>query len=256
MDKGTPLLLRFGGFLGTCTLAALFASLPGALRVSHAGEMDALRAWFCLAGLVLLPTFLLVPLAARAREGLRGFVGALGLEHVAGAAMFVGTWLWFASALGLVLREKTHHRALGGVTFAIVALGVGVFLALSARRLATILATIRAARPTLGALLAASVIALSVLLLGLRVARAAPFLPQSSRAAMVDGLALLLGIAFCARKTFDGRKWLARVGPPLALAVVAVAAHALETEPSFSRVIDRGAPLHAAVLRVAGHFWR
>lgn len=251
----TPFLVRFGGTVGAAALAALLGSSPAALRMSAAlsgtGELDVIRGWFALAGLAIAPMIVLVPLARLAREGLRGFLstgGGRALERASAAMFFVCTWLWSLSLLGAVLREKTHHRALGGVTFALLALGAGVFLALVSHRLAAILGALRTRRRTLGTLASVAAMALALAILGLRVARAAPHLSSYGRATLVDGFALALALAFFARKTFENRRWLARLGPPVAFVLLVLSMHALATSPIVAQTMQRVCPVHFALL--------
>ncbi len=254
-----PFLVRFGGTVGAATLASLLGSSPAAFRLSAASGMDLFRAWLLLAGLAVAPMLVLVPLARLAREGLRGLRrgdGSRALSRVAAAMFFFCTWIWFDSLLGAVLREKTHHRALGGVTFALVVLGAGVFLAFVARRLAAILGALRwpdppsARRRAVGTAACVAVLALSVGILGLRVARAAPQLSAEGRAALVDGLALALALAFFARKAFEDRRLVARLGPPAAFILLVLAMHGLATSQTAGISMVHASPVHFALLRL------
>ncbi|HEY1959846.1 MAG TPA: hypothetical protein VGH28_29765 [Polyangiaceae bacterium] len=248
-----PFLFRFGATVGVAALASLLGSSPAAVRMSEGG-VELWRAWLTLAGLAVAPMLIAIPLARLAREGLRGLLPGEGaLERAAGAIFFFCTWLWFDSLLGGMLRQKTHHRALGGVTFALVALGAGVFLALVARRLATILAALRSRRRPLGTAAAAISIALSVAVLGLRVARAAPSLSTDGRATLVDGLALALALAFFARKTFEERRLFARVGPPVAFVLLVLSMHTLATSQSAPVALEQVCPVHFAILQAFAH---
>jgi hypothetical protein len=247
-----PFLVRFGGTVGAAMLAALVGSSPAAFRMSAAGDVALLRAWLTLAGLAIAPMLVMIPLARLAREGLRGFLagdGARALERVAAAMVFACTWLWFLSTFGAALRAKTHERALGGVTFAVAALGSAVFLALVARRLAAVLGSLRARRRLLGTVLAAAAMALSALALGLRAWHAAPSLSSGARATLVDGLALALSVAFFARKTFEDRRMLARIGPPAAFVMLVVSMHTLATSSAAALAMEHACPVHFALLK-------
>jgi len=248
-----PFLTRFGTTVGVAALAALLGSAPGALRMSTTGQIDATRAWLVLAGLAVAPMLVLVPLARLARDGLRGFFGPGALGRVTAVVVFSSTWLWTLTVAGAVLRAKTHQRALGGATFALVALGAGVFFALTARRLGVIVAAVRERRPTLGVAIAAVAAGLSLLLLGLRIARAAPQLPQLHRAAFVDGIACALALAFVARRSLDDRRVLSRIGPPVAVCLIAVSMHALVTSLPAVDAMQRTAPVHFALLQGFAH---
>jgi hypothetical protein len=246
-----PFLTRFGGTVSVATLAALLAAMPATLRMREAG-VDIVRAWLTLGGLAIAPMLVLIPLARMAREGLRGFASTEGesraLERATAAIVFTGTWLWFLSVLGAQLREKTHHRALGAVTFAIGAAVSFVAIAFVARRLSTILATLRAKNRTLGTGAAIAVVVLSAAILALRLARGAPDLDAGTRALLVDGVAFALALAFFARKTFQERVLLPRIGPPAAVCILVVAMHTLATSEPALHALDGSCPLHFAIL--------
>jgi hypothetical protein len=243
-----PFLTRFGATVCVAALAALLASAPGALRMGGTGEIDSTRAWLTLAGLAIAPMLVLVPIARLARDGLRGYFGPGALERVTAALVFACTWLWTLTVVGALLRAKTHHRALGGATFALIALATAIFLALTAQRLGVIVASVRTRRGALGVVIAALAVGLSLVLLGLRIARAAPHLPPLDRATLVDGIAFALGLAFVARRSFDDRRVLARIGPPVAVCLIAVSMHALVTSPAAVEAMQRAAPVHFALL--------
>jgi hypothetical protein len=248
-----PFLVRFGATVGAATLGGLLATTVSALRMSTEGGIDVARAWLTLTGLVLLPMLVVIPITRLARDGLRGFLradGSRALERVAAAAVFACTWLWVLSALGAMLREKTHQRALGAVTFAITAIVTMGFLAFVARRLATILATLRERRRATGTFASSAAIVLSLALLGLRVAHAAPDLTFEGRATLVDGLALALAVAFAAQKTFDEGRSLSRIGPPAAVCMFVVCVHTLVTSTGAMAAMEHASPVYFALLRV------
>ncbi len=251
----TPFLVRYGATVGVATLAALIAATPGAFRWSAAGDIDAARAWLTLAGLLLLPMLVLIPVLRLARDGLRARTeadGSRGLERLAGAALLVCTWLWVLSTFGAVLREKTHQHALGAVTFAVFALVALVFLALVARRLVTLLVVLRERRALVGTIVTVSAFVLSMVLLGARIARAAPDLTPRGRATLVDGLAIALAVAFAARKTFEDRRTLARIGPPVAVCLFVVSMHALVTSLP-TAAMQQACPLDFTLIRGFAH---
>src|SRR5687768_4629899 len=105
-DEPAP---RFKEGLVLGTIAALAWALLPAFRVH--GDVSSLAAYGALAGCAAI---LMAPLAASVRlikADARGFIGAvLGLATAAAPL----------SILGALLKSKTHHRQLGGVTFALV----------------------------------------------------------------------------------------------------------------------------------------
>ncbi len=260
--QAAPFLVRFGATVGVVTLAALLAAAPGAVRLSSAGEVDWVRAWLTLAGLLILPMLVMVPIARFARDGLHALFPTRegqGLERVAGVLVFACTWLWLLSAFGAALRDQTHQRSLGAVTFAVFAIVTLAFLALVAKRLVTILRAVRARRRDVGNAVAALAIGLPFLLLALRVARAAPDLTLGGRATLIDGFAITLAVAFAARKSFEPppsggeppqkSSILTRVGPPAAVCLVIVSMHTLVTSLPALHALEHACPLYLLLLR-------
>lgn len=251
----SPWLSRFGCTVGVATLASLLASAPAALRFAGAGDIAIARAWLTTTGLLVAPMLILVPLARLARESLRGFAGneTGALERASAATFFVCTWLWFAQTAGALLRAKTHQRALGGVTFAIAVVASFVVLAFVARRLARILTALRSRNRNAGTAAAALVALLAVVLFGLRISHTAPALEDATRAALVDGVAIALAVAFFARKTFDDRRIVSRIGPPIAVLALVVSMHTLATLPMAITSFEHVCPVHFAILQGFAH---
>jgi hypothetical protein len=245
--SSTPFLVRFGGIVGAATVAALLASLPGALRLTQA-DVGVLTGWISLAGLLVMPMIMVVPVLRQAGQRLRGFLppdGAGALARTTAVAVFLCTWVWLLSTLGAVLRAKTHHRALGAVTFAILATLSMVFLAMVAFRLMRILAALRARSPGLGIAVAGLLLVLALALVGVRVVHAAPALSFETRATLVDGLAIALAATFGAR-----RLMLPRLGPPAAVCIVIVSLHTLSTAPHLLPALERVCTVYVTLLRL------
>jgi hypothetical protein len=252
----SPWLARFGGTVCVATLASFLASVPAALRLAGASDTGVVRAWLTTGGLLVAPMLLVVPLARLAREGLRGFSsseGAGALERACAVIFFASITLWLAQTSGAMLRAHTHQRALGGVTFAVTMLVAIVVLAFVARRLARILTALRARRRAVGTAAAVMVSALALALVGLRISHAASALDDQARALLVDGVAIALSLVFFARKTFDDRRILARIGPPLAVVALVVSMHTLATQPQSTRALEQVCPVHFAVLKAFAH---
>jgi hypothetical protein len=142
-------------------VAALVASVPAALRLvtDRSGFFEA---WFAVAGL-LCPLLLLGIAIAR---GARRTLHTLAPDAV--VAMFVGASLWALASLpatailAALLKATTHHRPLGGATFATFALAVHAASALFAWRVtALVLRRFRpAARTGLAVVLALAALVL------------------------------------------------------------------------------------------------
>ncbi len=249
MTERSPWLTRFGSTVCVATLASFLASVPAALRFTSTGDLDIARAWLTTSGLLVAPMLVLVPVARLARETLRGFVGPTGaFERATAATFFVCIWLWLASTAGAVLRAKTHQHALAGVTFAVLVVASFWVLAFVARRLARILSALRARKRTLGTIAAIAVALLAILLFAIRVSHAGSALDDAARAVVVDGVAITLSVAFFARKAFDDRRTLSRVGPPAAVLALVVSMHTLVTSLPALRTLEQACPVHFAVL--------
>jgi hypothetical protein len=242
--------VRFGTAVGVATLASLFGAVPATMRVATvAADVGALRVWLALSAASLLPMVVTVVVLRGAREGLRAFAGpGAGLRAV-------GVGLWLASLFvgltlfGRVLRANTHQHALAGVTFAFGALlfacGAGVVCA----RLVVLAggAPAFARRGLLLILAAAALLALAFV--GVRFVRAASHDSASYGAAgtVVDILAFALAAFFASHRALVARRILALVGPPLAVAVLALGVTILR-DPPMHDAIDESAPAFAPVV--------
>lgn len=208
-------LVDLGTSAGTGLLAAFVAAGPAALRLSSLdGET---RAWLLLAAAATPFTIAAVLVMREAYTGLRAYAGdARGFVR-----LFVTIWLAISTVafdvLGAVLRATTHHHALAGVTFALVALTVVFFAGLFAHRTARLLFTLSARASSS---LSVAVYAGVALLVLASVRHLHAKLPAESAATMVDVTALILASALAARPELRGSRPLAVVGPLAALAVV------------------------------------
>jgi hypothetical protein len=132
-----PVLIGSEVLVGT-PLAALFASVPAALRLANE-RAGFLECWFAAAGL-LCPLLALSIAAARgARRAARTMAPSAGVPFLVGAALWALAALPATAVLGAVLKANTHHRALAGATFAVLALLVHLGAALVAWRIAALI---------------------------------------------------------------------------------------------------------------------
>jgi hypothetical protein len=194
------------------------------------------------------PMLCAIVVARRARDGLRSLAGpeAAARAFVAGATFALLVLVF--SLVGAFLRATTHHRALGGVTFALVGLGLAAAVAMVAHRVAALLE--RASAPVRALCQGTTALALAVGLgeLGLRFADAAARDPVSSADAgiVVDLLAFALFALLASRPAFGRTRGLVYVGPPLAL-LVAVAGTTELRHPAIRAAIEERAPAFAPV---------
>jgi hypothetical protein len=163
--------------------------------------------------------------------------------------------LWLASLLvgltlfGRVLRANTHHHGLAGVTFAFGALAFAVGSGVVCGRLVALAreAPAFARRGLLLILGTAAVLALAYV--GIRFVRAASHDAASYGAAgtVVDVLAFALAAFFASHRSLVARRAIALVGPPVAVAVLALGVTTLRDAP-VRDAIGESAPAFAPVV--------
>jgi hypothetical protein len=228
-------VVRFGTAVGLGAVAALVGAIPATLRVASVATEGpgAAQVWLALAAAALVPMVLAVVVLRGAREGLRAFAGPGAGLRLAGVGLWLASLLVGFTLLGRVLRAHTHHHALAGVTFAFGALAFALGSAVvSARVVALARGAPEFARRGLVLILgAAAVLALGYV--GLRFVRAASQDAASYGAAgtVVDVLAFALAAFFASHRSLVGRRAIALVGPPIAVAVAALGVTTLRDAP-------------------------
>lgn len=250
-EDAASLVTRFGTVVGAGVLAAIIASVPATLRIGDGGlAMRAMEVWGSLAALASPLAVLGVGVLRRARAGVRIAVGPHG-------ALLAGAVLWFCvlelgvlGAFGALLRAKTHHHGLAGVTFALFALASGLVMALLAWRGARALgrADETVQRGALGVAALASFLA--VVLVGVRLARSPEL---GTAAALVDGIALAVAVFFASSHALARVKALAIAGVPVAAVVLVLGLSTVRGQPQLEADIARVAPIHAVMLGTVGH---
>jgi hypothetical protein len=239
------IVLRVGAGVGASVLAASLCVVPAALRIGGGAST-----WVVLAALALAPMIVAVPVLRRARVGLRAFGG----PHASASMLAVVLWLVALFAMlvpfGSMLRATTHHHALAGVTFALVATILALVLAAVCARVAAILAAqSERTRRALVAMVSATLAAI-VLFGGMRLAHAlqgAAALPPSASATFVDALAFAIAALFASRPAFSSRRALAIVGPPAAAIIIFVGLSLLRSSAGLPDILTERAPAFAAV---------
>jgi hypothetical protein len=255
-DAGS-LVTRFGAVVGLAVAAAAACSGPAAVRVARSLpgiEGAARHAWLALAAATLLPMLAAVMALRAAREGLRAFGGPGARLRIYGVLLWLA-WLVVALALfGSTLRSTTHQHALAGVTYACGAVVVALALGVACAR---IVAVLRHARPEVrragGAALAVGTAGI-VGWIGLAFLRGVAGDPASVAASgmVLDLLAFVLAAFLASRRSvaaFGVRRTLAIVGPPIAVAVVALGLASLTDASLVAAVRDR-APAYVPALDV------
>jgi hypothetical protein len=235
---GNRAILALGLSLGT--LSAAVAAVPAALRVSASGPAM-LGAWvlFTGASALIIGPLLASVLRLRHATPQRG----LGFRAVSLALLMAAGPL---AVLGAALKTGTHHRPLGGATFAVLALAVVAASLLCAHRIVAWANAEDAFRRRLGRALTllfgvAGVGVVTLLLVRLGTS------PGPPQVGVLDGLrALGLGaIASFLRLPGQAERVLGRSGLPIWAGAV-LAAFALCRVPSLAAVAERAAPVLTA----------
>jgi hypothetical protein len=178
----------------------------------------------------------------------------VGVRILAGPhlAVLAASVMWWATleagvlaVFGAVLRAKTHHHGLAGVTFAVFALLSGLLVALLAARGARMLLR----SPELTQRIAVTVTAMAtfaiLMLAGVKTARAEGL---HTAAAQVDCLALVVAAAIASSPAFAKARPFAIAGVPVAVLVLLVGLTTLHGDTSIDKTLLKGAPLHGWLL--------
>jgi hypothetical protein len=254
LATGTPgsRLLGFGGIVGAATLGAAIASTPATLRIgTDAGSCGALGTWALLAAVSLLPMGVAVVLLRRARLGFAALGNRQSLLPLLTLVLWLATTFVLLFALGALFRARTHHRALGGVVFAIVALAASAGLGIFSVRIASLLR--RLPRSVLWGLGIAGGAGIGFCVAYAR-AGTVPVLPPSESAVLVDGVAFAVSALVASGSPLVPRRSLSLLGPPLAVIVLLLGVSSLRTCPRVKETLGEEAPLFAKLVElVAPH---
>ena len=255
-NEPTEEVLSLAARAGTCAgggvIAAVVASLPAALRVGSGGAVRAFEQWLGLAALLTPFAIVLVAIFRRGRAGATILFGDRTPLVMAGALWWAVLQLALLSVVGAVLRAKTHHHGLAGVTFALFALFSGIVIALLAARGGRMVARIplaggRAHRVALTVVTLTSFVV--IVLVGWRTARADGL---HTAAALVDMVALLVAAAVASARAVARWRALAVSGLPLTVAVLILGLVTALSAPDLSRLLAAGAPVQAWLLERLG----
>jgi hypothetical protein len=239
-------LLGFGGTVGAATLGAAIATAPAMLRIEDgSARCGPLGTWAILVAITLVPMGVAVLVLRRARGGF----AALGSRESLAPVLTVLFWLasTFVSLviLGAALRARTHHRALGGVVFALGALAVNVALGLFSLRLAKLVRRLpRWVLWTLGVAFFAG-LGFLVAFARAQMAESGPPLPTAESAKLVDGVAFVVSALLASGSPLVPRRSLALIGPPLAVVMLVLGVSSARTCPRLRETLGEDAPLCA-----------
>jgi len=241
---------RLGTVVGGGVLAAIAASLPAELRIGDGGSLvRAFEQWLALAALLTPLSILMVAVLRRGRTGLHLLAGVRAPLFIAAALWWAVLELGVLSVFGAILRAKTHHHGLAGVTFAMLALVSGVIVGLLAIRGVRMLTRM----PAQGYRLALSIVGVTsflvLLLVGFRTARAEGI---HTAGALLDMLALLLFASIASTRVMARWRPLAVGGMPIAAAILLLGYATVRAEPDLSGLLAEGAPVQAWLLGLLG----
>lgn len=241
-DDSSALVTRFGTVVGGGVAAALLASIPAAMRVGDSGSAGrAIEVWLSASALFTPVAILAVGVMRRARHGIRVLAGDHAVAVVAAVVWWAVVEAAVLSVFGTVLRAKTHHHGLAGVTFAIGALVTGLLLALVAVRGGRMVERMPEGAQRVGVGVAAAGAFLVVMLVGVRTARAEGL---HTAAGLVDVLALVVASAAASVKPLSRLRPFAIAGVPIAVLVVAIGLATLHGDPALRQAIKDAAPIH------------
>jgi hypothetical protein len=244
-------ILQFGTAVGLGVAGSMVCALPATVRLADivASTEGLPRVWVALAADALGPMIATVLVLRAARESARAFTqGAEGELRAYGVGLWLASLLVMLAIFAGVLRATTHHHALAGVTYAFGALAVSIGWGLVCARLVVILRDMseRSRRIVGGAMVVTTGAALTWV--AVRFLRAASEDSSSAAAAatVVDVLAFAIAAAFAARPSLAFQRVPALVGPPVALAVLALGLSTLHDAP-LRAAIGEHAPAYSPV---------
>ncbi len=245
-DAATSPVTRFGTVVGGGVLAALAATIPAELRIGDGGSVArAFEQWLALAAVLTPLAIFAVAVLRRGRVGLRLLAGERAPLYAAAAVWWSVLELAFLSVVGAVLRAKTHHHGLAGVTFALVALVSGTLIALLALRGAQMLSKMPPASQRIAQGVVSFTAFLSIVLIGIRTSRADGL---HTAAALVDGVALVAAAAIASTPLISRWRPLSVGGVPAAAVILVLGYAAVHGEPELRTLLADGAPLQAFLL--------
>jgi hypothetical protein len=232
--------------------AAAVTSIPSAARVGE-GSLGLLPAWFAIAGLLAGPFVASIAAARLARRWLGVVPPSAKLGLALWALSWAGISLPLEAVFGALLKTNTHHRALGGTTFAAVALAINLGALVGGYRLALLALPVVLRHPKLGRWGIGAAMAMGISLLTLATsgvvatdAPAEPSLAYYSGAVRLDAaLAVVAATAGVLTDVSSRRRGqaIAWVSGGSLVALIAVGFAALVHWPGLAREVGDRAPL-------------
>lgn len=228
---------QVGVALGGAALSSLACTGHAAVRLTPAGVSWPV-AWVALAAAAFLPAFVLL-------LGLpRAMVAMLAFDPKSTRTRWTALFLWVALmelsafVVGKFLRQSTHHHALAGATYAVVALGLAVAVGLFAVRVSWLVARLGEVAVRVGvvgsALAAVAVLAFLARALG-----------DTARLTLIDGAAFVVAVGLAARASRVSDPKVGYIGGPIALVLFVAGAWLLRSQGSvIASAVDAFVPLY------------
>jgi hypothetical protein len=149
------------------------------------------------------------------------------------AIMEMATWV-----VGKFLRQSTHHHALAGATYAVVAIGLAVAVGLFTARVASLVAK-----------LGEQVIRVAVIVAALAAVAALAFLARAlgdtARITLIDAAAFIAAVGLAARASHVSDPKVGYIGGPLALVLFVAGAWFLRSPGDvLASAVDALVPLY------------
>ncbi len=229
---------QIGVALGGAALSSLACTGHAAVRLTPAGVSWPV-AWLALAAAAFLPAFVLLLALPRATSMLLAF------EPRAARTLWTAVFLWITFmelsvfVVGKFLRQSTHHHALAGATFAVLAVVVAVGAGFLSARLAWLFARLGEQVVRIGVIVAA-VAAVAVLAF---LARA---VGDAARLTLIDAAAFVVGVGLAARASRVSDPKVGYIGGPLALGLFIAGAWLLRSPGDvLVSAVDAFVPLYS-----------
>ena len=238
---GSPplsVVAQIGVALGGAALSSLACTGHAAVRLTPAGVSWPV-AWLALAAAAFLPAFVLLLALPRALSVLQAF------DAKAARTLWTAVFLWVvflelaAFVVGKLLRQSTHHHALAGATFAVLAVALAAGSALLSARLASLVAR----RGEQVARVFAVVSALAAVAVLAFLARA---ISDVARLTLIDAVAFVVAAGLAARASRVSDPKVGYIGGPVALVLFVLGAWLLRSPGDvLVTAVDAFVPLYS-----------
>jgi hypothetical protein len=230
-------LAQIGVALGGAALASIACTGHAAVRLTSAGASWPV-AWLALASTAFIPAFVLLLALPRAIAVVSAFDPASSRTRWTAIFLWIAIMEMVTWVLGKFLRQSTHHHALAGATYAVLAVVLAVGVGVFAARVASLVAR-----------LGEQVIRVAVVLTALVAVGALAFLARAlgdtARLTLIDAAAFVAAVGLAARASQVTDAKIGYVGGPLAIVLFVVGAWFLRAPGDvLASAVDALVPLY------------